>query len=70
MIKYEFTEFIVIQQRAEFMGKGEILIGCIIDSGELRSTEGREPSTARWRRNPHTLEGRVAWKGDIDGTGV
>lgn len=51
MIKYEFTEFIVIQQRAEFMGKGEILIG---------SMEHSRAQEAQKEESPQLLGGEEA----------
>ena len=43
MIKCEFTEFIVIQQRAEFVGKGEILIGCMEHSRAQEAQKEESP---------------------------
>ena len=43
MIKYEFTEFTSIQQRAEFMGKGEILIGSMEHSRAQEAQKEESP---------------------------
>ena len=69
MIKCEFTEFIVIQQRAEFMGKGEILIGCM-EHSRAQEAQKEESPQLLGGEEAHTPQ-REEWlgKGHADGTG-
>lgn len=53
MIKYEFTEFTSIQQRAEFMGKGEILIGSMEHSRAQEAQKEESPQLLGGKRPTH-----------------